>query len=89
MKQVLKLIDGVRVKCRPLPQFTDKSVLDMPFIGELITTHTRAKNTLTHVFSVKKSNETCFIADCTAKFGKWSWYSAKTINMTPILQSNL
>lgn len=89
MKQILKLIDGKQIKCRPQPQLADHSPLDMPFIDQPISTFTRAKNTLTHIFTSKKCPNTIFIGDVTMHLGKWNWYTTKIINATPILQSSL
>jgi len=89
MKNILKLIDGKLIKVRPLPQFTDRSPLVMPFIDEPISTYTRAKNTLTHIFTSKRCKNTIFIGDVTSMNGKWNWYSAQIINATSILQSNI
>ena len=89
MKNIMKRIDGKLIKVRPLPELTDHSPLDMPFIDEPVNTFTRAKNTMTHVFSSKKCKNTVFIGDCTPMNGKWNWYSALIINATPILQSTI
>lgn len=85
----MKLIDGKLIKVRPLPTLTDHSPIDLPFISEPVATFTRAKNTMTHVFSSKRCVNTIFIADCTPMRGKWNWYSALITNANPILQSSL
>jgi len=89
MKNILKRIDGKLIKVRPIPELTDHSPLEMPFIDEPISTFTRAKNTMTHIFTSKKCKNTIFIGDVTAHCGKWNWYTARVINATPILQSSL
>lgn len=89
MKQILKRIDGKLIKVRPQPSLTNKSPLDMPFIDQFISTHPRAKNTATQVFTSNKCPNSVFIADCTPHVNAWSWYLATICNANPILQSTL
>lgn len=89
MKSILKRIDGKLIKVRPLPQLTDHSPLVMPFIGDPVSVFTRAKNTMTHIFTTKRCNNTVLIGDVTPHNGKWSWYSATIANANPILQSTI
>jgi hypothetical protein len=89
MKQILKLIDGKQIKCRPQPHLTDNAPIDMMFELIPVSVYQRTKNTLTYIFINPKCVDCVFIADVTPHIGKWNWYSTLIINATPILQSSL